>query len=369
MMTNKQILHLHKVEELVDFLLEESQVGIPYKRYDQTWIRADKSLRETYAANIKTSELQFYPNSNFKAWLIYILKALKGEMINQSFKRLLGIGLTWHFAKIVELPLRANVIYYRHHAVAMIYTEEKKVIKAALTNWGKRNMNNEIKSQRLASSIISKDIFIPSIIQEFRQDGFDFTVEDYFEGKPQAFKNRSLMEDNYRKVFQFLLEFYLRNPIELQNLSESKFLNHDFVEEFIRNQKHGEEVVSIFKNLQAKKKKMIICRVHGDLSHNNVLSNDEQVCIIDWGKSKQDYLSRDLDNTSYYTESVYNDFIHNANIDRDEVFSYHEHLFLGRFIEMSRLIHNGIKRKTITNAVYARTKAQNSELLKMGEKL
>src|SRR5690606_20208209 len=105
-------------------------------------------------------------------------------------------------------------------------------------------------------------------------------------GKRQSFKNRNLLEANYHKVFQFLLKFYLKNPIELQSLSESKFLNHDFVEEFISKQTHGEKVLSIYKKLYDEQKKMILCKVHGDLNHNNILSNGETVCIIDWGRSK-----------------------------------------------------------------------------------
>src|SRR5690606_15180817 len=103
------------------------------------------------------------------------------------------------------------------------------------------------------------------------------TVEDYFEGEKQSFKNRRVLEANYHKVFQFLLKFYLKNPIELQSLTENKFLNHHFVEDFITKQPNGAKVVSIFKSLFAKKKKMILCRIHGDLNHSNVLSNGNTV--------------------------------------------------------------------------------------------
>lgn len=230
-------------------------------------------------------------------------------------------------------------------------------------------MANEVESQNLASSIVCGNVYIPSIIQEFHKGDIDFTVEEYFEGKRQSFKNRSQLEANYHKVFQFLLKYYLRAPIELQALSENKFLNHEFVEEFISKQSHGNEIISMFKKLYAKEKRMIMCRVHGDLNHNNILSNGDRVCIIDWGQSKHHYLFRDLDNSSYNTEPLYNEFIDNANISKEDVYSYGEQMFLVRFVEMNRLIHNGIVRKTISPLLYTWVKQQNIKLFKMSHAL
>lgn len=108
---------------------------------------------------------------------------------------------------------------------------------------------------------------------------------------------------------------------------------------------------------------------HGDLSHKNILADGDRVWIIDWEKSKLHYLARDFDNLSYDTIGIYEEFITKAQIDKKEVYSYKEQLFLARYIEMNRLIHNGIKRKTITPYLYTSTNQQIQTLMKMAEKL
>jgi len=363
------IKKLQEVERLSEVNLESTKLLIPYKRFDQVWIKADKPVMEIYATTLKNSELQFYVSKNLKAWVRFGLSILKSKNNKQILMKLLGVRVVWRFLEKVDFSLYADIIYYRQRAVVMVYNKEKKVVKFALTQRGKKDLRNEVISQRLASTIPSKQVFIPKIIKEFRNEDVEFTVEEYFEGKRQTFKNKSVLEANYHKVFQFLLKFYLSAPMELQALSGSKFLNHEFVEEFIRKQTHGAEVVSIFRKLYAKEKRMILCRIHGDLSHNNILIGNDKVCIIDWGKSKQHYLARDLDNSSFDTEDTYNNFVKQAKIDDSEVYSYREQIFLARFIEMSRLIHNGIKRNTLTPYLYSLTKSENMRLLKMGQKL
>lgn len=367
-MKSEFIKQLERVESLGGINLEAEKVLIPYRRFNQIWIKADRPIVDIHATTLQNSELQFYASKNLKAWALYVLNRLKGKK-KQSLKNLLGIKISWRFLGEVDLPLLADIIYFRQHSIVLVYAHEKKVIKVALTNRGRRDMNNELESQRLASSILSEDIFIPSIIQEFHQDDIDFTVEDYFEGKRQSFNDKKLLETNYYKVFQFLLKFYLSAPIEIQELSESKFLNHDFVEEFIRKQNHGEEVISIYKSLYAKKKKMILCRIHGDLNHNNVLSNKDAVCLIDWGRSKHHYLFRDLDNASLDTEPIYEQFIELSKIDSNEVYPYYEQLFLENFIEMCRWVYNGIRRNTIGPGIYNWIDAKNKRLIKISKKL
>src|SRR5690554_3040429 len=359
---------LQRAEHLAGFIPQNAGKR-PYKIVDNVWIKGDLPLIKTYHKTLKNSELPVFPNPNFKTWGVFVLQKLKDRNTNHNFRKLLGYGLSWSFLKKEYVPLNADIIYYRQRAVVMVYTEAKRVLKIAVTKQGKKDMDNEVISQRMASNIPSEYIFIPSIIQELRNEDIDFTVEEYFEGKRQTFKNKSVLEANYHKVFQFLLKFYLSAPMELQALSGSKFLNHEFVEEFIRKQTHGAEVVSIFRKLYAKEKRMILCRIHGDLSHNNILIGNDKVCIIDWGKSKQHYLARDLDNSSFDTEDTYNNFVKQAKIDDSEVYSYREQIFLARFIEMSRLIHNGIKRNTSTPYLYSLTKSENMRLLKMGQKL
>jgi len=85
----------------------------------------------------------------------------------------------------------------------MVYTTERKVVKVALTKPGQRDMANETESQRTASAIDIPGISVSKIIQEFHDNGLNFTVEEYFIEKKQSFKDRKKLEENYAKVFDF----------------------------------------------------------------------------------------------------------------------------------------------------------------------
>ena len=338
---------LQRAEHLADFLPKNAGKR-PYKIVDTVWIKGDLPLIKTYRKTLKNSELPVFPNPNFKTWGSLVLQKLKGKKTNSNFRKLLGFGLIWNLLKKEYVPLNADIIYYRKRAIVMVYTTEKKVIKVALCNAGKRDMGNEVESQRLATSIAMPGICVSEIIKEFHENDLDFTLEEYFVGKKQSFKDRKILEANYDKVFKFLIEFYLKNPIELEGLSDSQYLNHDFVEEYIQNLEDGEALVSIYKKLLSRGRKMIKCRIHGDLNHNNVLSNGNQICIIDWGQSKHNYLALELNNSSYITKGVFEKFIERAGMDRNEIYSYEEQLFLGRFIEMNRMVHGKVKSKKTT---------------------
>ncbi len=369
-MINKFIHLLKKIEKLAHISDSEKSFK-PYKEFKKVWIRADKPLRIIYKKNLQNSELHFFPNKNYRVWGVWILKLFGFKKTNRKLQKLLGIGLNWKFLKKQNLPLEADLIYYRHHTAILVYkgAEHRKVIKVALTKVGQTIMQPETNSQRLAASIQSKNIFIPAILQEYKDGDIYFTVEQYFEGKRQSFKNKKTLIANYHKVFEFLMKFYLKNPIQLKDLSESKFLNHTFVEGFIEKRNRGTEVLNIFKHLYSKRKKMILCVIHGDLNHNNILYDGSTVCIIDWGKSKLHYLSEDLDNTSYDTRSFYKEFIKKADIKNSEVYSYHEQLFLGRFVELNRRVFNTVKRKAVKSQFLIWVENQNQILIEMAKNI
>lgn len=370
-MITKYLKQFQQAEKLSGMSLSEEHEMLPYRHFNKAWIKADKPIKEIYNNSLKYSELIFYPNTNYKSWGVWILKELKLIKVSLKFNKLIGIRIIWPFTKPVYFPLRADIIYYRYHAAILVYTSTKQqyVIKIALTKWGRTVMKSEMQSQRIASSIKFNDVLIPSILKEVHNEHLYFTVESYFQGKRHSFKDKIKLETNYRKVFQFMLKLYLSQPIELQYVSESEFIGHDFVEEFISKQSNGIEILMIFKKLYAKNKSMILCRIHGDLSHNNILVNREAVCIIDWGKSKHHYLFWDMDNSSFNTIPVYEQFIQESNINPKDVYPYYEQLFLKIFIEMCRLIHNGIKRKTIGPELYSWLEIQNKKLLKICKEL
>ena len=119
------IKKLEKVEKLGGLKSEPKGILIPYKRFHQIWIKADKPIVDIYATTLKNSELQFYASKNLKAWAIYVLNRLKGKK-KQSLKNLLGIRVSWRFLGEVDLPLLADIIYFRQHSIVLVYAHEKK---------------------------------------------------------------------------------------------------------------------------------------------------------------------------------------------------------------------------------------------------
>lgn len=369
-MITQHLLQLKQVENLAGIVPETAEMMFPYKRFDKVWIRADKSLDQVYTKSLKHSELQFYPSSNYRAWGVWLLTFLKLKKGNQTISKLLGIGFNWLFAKRIYFPVQADIIYYRKHTVVSIYTslKNKKVIKMALTSNGIASMKAEIQSQRIANTIKSEEVYVPKIIMESVSNDLIFSVVEFFVGRKQSFMNRNGLKTNYRKAYKFLLNLYLLNPIELQRTSQSQFLNHDFVEEYILSIDQGEMLLSLFKKLDSKQKYLILCRIHGDLNHHNLLSNKGKLCIIDWAESKHYYISVDMENSSYNTEAVFEEFVARAQLDKNELYSYHEQLYLAGFIGMSRLIYLGLTRK-MTDGIKKFINSKNQRLVEMSKQL
>lgn len=216
-MINKYLLQLQQVEKLSGIFLNAEKEKIPYKRFDQTWIRADKPLSEIYSKTLRHSELQFYPNTNYKAWGIWLLTRFKLRKSGRKFSKLLGIGLNWSFTKPIYLSLQTDVIYYRKHTVIMIYStlKRKRVIKAALTKNGETSIKSQIEGQRIANAIESEEVYIPKIIKESVSVDHVFLVEEFFVGKKQSFNDDKRLSANYKKAYKFMVNLYLHNPIEV----------------------------------------------------------------------------------------------------------------------------------------------------------
>lgn len=123
---------LQDVERLFGITIKSEKLGIPYKRFNQTLIRADKPIMDIYASTLKNSELQFFVNKNVKAWVVYILNSFLKKK-KQPLKNLLGIKRVWRFLEVIDMPLHADIVYFRQRAVVMVYSKEKRVVKVALT--------------------------------------------------------------------------------------------------------------------------------------------------------------------------------------------------------------------------------------------
>jgi len=311
----------------------------------------------------KNNEIRLLPSINLKHWALWFLNKLKIKNSKITLRSLLGLYLCWPFLKKIQLPLSADIIFYRLPVSVLLYDkkENSKVIKVALKESGKLKNNNEMESLLSASKIKHQKVKVPKIELEHDDDGLNFFVQDFFVGKQLDFKDD--LSNIFNNIFDFLLKFYILKGIELNDINENRFLNHTFVEDYICSQKRGKEVVEIYKRLLRKDKRMLWGWVHGDLSHHNILYNQDQICIIDWGKSKKNYLAVDLDITNFRTNDVFDAIIYESGIDKESIYTLNEQIFIKRFAEVNRLVHNGIKRKTLSNTFYKWVENQNEVLL------
>ncbi len=350
---------LSRVENIAQLSLKKSNLKT-YRIYGNLLI---KSTLRNNSPLLKNNEIQFLPNINLKHWVLWFLSKLKIKNNRITLRSLLGLYLCWPFLKKIQLPLSADIIFYRLPVSVLLYDkkENSKVIKVALKESGKLKNKNEMESLLSASKIKHQKVMVPKIEFEHDDDGLNFFVQDFFVGKQLDFKDD--LSNIFNNIFDFLLKFYILKGIELNDINENRFLNHTFVEDYICSQRRGKEVVEIYKRLLHKDKRMLWGWVHGDLSHHNILYNQDQICIIDWGKSKKNYLAVDLDITNFRTNNVFDAIIYESGIDKESIYTLNEQIFIKRFAEVNRLVHNGIKRKTLSATFYKWVENQNEILL------
>lgn len=333
---------LKKIQAIEDLLLDNSKGGeIQYKKFGKTWIRADRPFVSLKEDTLNFSELQVQPNWNMTNWGIWFLSLFKKKKEPILFHNLLGIQLLWKSQRKRFLPCRADIIYDRGSSIILVYASLQRpfVIKLAISEAARQSLQSETQAQKRAFEIKSQDIVIPEILKECYEEELFFIAETYFKGKKQSFDNSEKLQRIFGKVFDFLLEFYLANPIELKGLTNNRYLDNPVVENFISNQKYGISIIDNFRKLKSKDLKLISGIIHGDLSHNNILTNHEEICIIDWGKSKTTFLARDLDNSSFDTKGVFEELIKQGNLPAEELYTYHEQIFLENYIELNRKLY------------------------------
>lgn len=371
-MISKYKYQLQQVEKLSEISFVKKQDKFPYKQYRGAWVKADSSIAKLYKKSLKYSEIQFYPNKSYKSWGVWFLTKLGFKKGTIELSSLLGILVNWPFLKINKLPLQADVIYYRKHTAVLIYAtlEIKKVIKVALSKHGQELIKSQIEGQKTAGKLNSEEVCVPKIMKKHVSNDLVFIVEELYIGKKQTFNDREKLQLNYGRAFKFLIDVYLSHPIELQYPSENKYLNHDFVETYIKTSLvEGDLLMAIYKDLNDKQKQLILCQIHGDLNHTNLLSNNNNLCIIDWAGFKHYYLVGDLENSNYNTEPIFNEFVERAGLNRDGIHIYNEQLFFKDFIEMSSVIYTALNKGTISNKANSRIKLYHKRLIKISHHL
>lgn len=352
-MTYNVFEFLKEAEKQADIDFSDQETLVPYKQFRKVWIRADISFWKIYFSVLKYSDIQFFPSISFKKWGVWLKALLKFRKGKRKKKPPIGIGMIWTWKEKIYLPIHADIIYIKGDVSVLVYKKSSSdcVIKIAHTLKAKNKLIKEIIQQKIALEIKSNLITIPEIIQ-VKQDNIFFKRESYFRGKKLNYNSKSNLNRQYKKVFSFMVEFYLLHPIVMKSVGEV-YQNNSCVIELIENQPKGHLVLKFFRELSQKDKKLIFIQTHGDLSHFNILYKKTTTAIIDWGESEFTFLYKDFLNSSYFPKNEYQLLIERAELDSNLLFNFEEQLFLGRFIKMhnrvSEILKKNVTKSRITN--------------------
>ncbi|RZK09635.1 MAG: hypothetical protein EOO46_13250, partial [Flavobacterium sp.] len=225
-----------------------------------------------------------------------------------------------------------------------------RVLKFNLRNnleYATKRLEDEIKSQKIANEIKHKSIDTPRLKSVFSADGlFGFEQELIHANDLGAFSSNRL-KGVFVEVFDFMFDFYKLSGVSLISPKDNVFVGHDFVDNYLNQFDKGAELIETFTSILSKNKKVFWGRTHGDLSLNNILiDKNQKTWIIDWGKSKEQYLAKDLRNSNYEANDLYFKIVDHFGFERESVYSLQEQIFIEDYIELSRLVHNEIVRKT-----------------------
>lgn len=353
---------IHRAEQKIG--VASSGTAQKFKRFGNTWIKADKSLKEVYNT-IQYSELPWGMNTTYTVWGKWFLRLFKRNRKNVKAIKLFGIKNLWNFTSSVYQELQADIIYIRSTTIILIYAtlEKPRVVKIAFTKNSIKLTINEIQAHKIAFKTKHLGIVIPDIYHSEMEDKSMLVIEEYLRGKKQSFKDNERLQSSYKRVFPFMIKHYLNNPIELKPLSEISLLKKEAVLREVAEKKEGKFMIDIVNHLKEKNKNLIRCCVHGDLNHNNVLScPDGNIAIIDWALSKHDYIYKDLKISKIDTESFFYNFIEKAKLTNKNIYDYHEQFFLGLFIYNCRLIAR-THRKAVADRIHRFIESNHKKLI------
>lgn len=351
-MINNLLTEFSKIES--EKITPSGNISV-YKKFSDSYIRADLSTKELIKVFIH-SEHSLFPIFNLKAWYKYLKQKKYKKFLSSS-----GVLLQWFFLKKEKLPIQADLVYVRHGYIIMIYAnlEVPKVVKIAKNKSAQRVLRKEAEKLEYISRFQNEEIFIPKLLDsDFTENSLNYTVEEFFPGKRQTFKNRRRLRHSYENVFKFLVEVYLQHEITLYKVDKKNLKNFKEVIEFFESFKHGSEANRLVLPLIEKKRCLILTFVHNDLNHKNILTGRRKIGIIDWADSGYEYLSQDLRTSSFSTHKVFEEFVIRAKIDQEKIYDFHEQLVLGDYLMLYKLAIRYLSRKEKKEIHYNRIKAR-----------
>lgn len=308
------------------------------------WLKRKDWPIESYKLLSMVSGINSFPEKKIKYWLSMFLGKRKPQKVFGFFLRL-------PFLKIIKLPFLADVFFNKHNFGILLYVTNKKpkVLKFNLTkniDYASMKLGSEVMSQKIANTVIHDKVSTPRLEAVYTEADLYCFEQELIIAKDLNSFSISKINDIFLDVFDFMFDFYKLSGVCLRSPKEGKFIGHTFVNEYISRFEDGDKLVKVFETLLSSNKGMFWGRAHGDLSLNNVLlDRNQKIWIIDWGKSEERYLAKDLRSSNYDASDLYIKINGYFKFEPDQVYSLQDQIFIEDFSELSRLVYNNIVRR------------------------
>lgn len=309
-----------------------------YVNHENLWIKYAKWPFGAYKLLSKISGISAFPEKRLEYWLDVFKNKGKG------IKKRIGLFLNFPFKKTIELPLNADFYFDKDCFGILVYINqpEQKVIKfnqvSDIDSLNK--IKREAESLKIANEIEHKTVKTPKLLNTFFEEKIYFFEQDLILAKDLHSLSKKEQNRIYNEVFDFMFLLYKNSEVTLKTPKKEEDSIVSIVENYLKEIDDGQEIVNNYKKLLAKNKKMLLGKIHGDLSLNNILTNNRKSCfwIIDWGESDRDYLAKDLKNNAHCAMLFYVKLVAFFNFDKKQLYSLEEQIFIANYDAITKMI-------------------------------
>jgi len=312
-----------------------------HKNYNNfLWIKSSGWPIGYYKKLSKISGISAFPEKSLNVWLQVLRNKGKG------FKKRIGLFLRIPFMKKDKLGIGADFYFNKVNFGILIYCDDaiKRVVKFNQTNnleHARHKIGNEVESLKKANSIIHDVVYTPKLKSYYDKEDVIFFEQELILGKDLHRLSKDKVIKVYDDVFDFMYLYYTKCEIKAEPIINKDYLNNPIVEKHFCKLDNGEEILKKFREILKRNKKMLIGRIHGDLSLSNILiDRNNKVVILDWGESSEEYLSKDMKEHKRNTTYLYDKIVKENNFIKDELYNLSDQIFVGIFDEISKLLYN-----------------------------
>lgn len=361
-------------KEIIESILEienqyfqiesKAHATVSYKKIGFFYIRMFSFPFELIRELNKINSIRKFGSFNSRAWLIWMIGNFRKKKIQiKSLYNLSGVYASWFFLPILKFPFKADFFYNRGRITTLLYPniENPIVLKMFLLSDKGSNSYLEKESEILksAGSIRNKKVKTPRFISYHRKEKLEYFTQTYINarslGSISVFKKKKI----YLDLFDFMIDFYQKNKINLIAPENSSWKNENVVF-YLESFPEGKILLRNINSLVNQNKKMINVMLHNDLFDNNILIDKNKIIwVIDWGNAVRGNLVRDFSRKSFKWNQVFDKVVISECISQSEIYNLKEQVLIDQFFEtcdMIRQLHKGGKNRFYKYRIQRRIK-------------